>query len=714
MGCSSSAAIERQSQKLDEDIKAATLIQQWYRGHSARMEMKQRYTWSIFQSIENAADQDQLQLSQFFTFLMDYYIHHCADMKTTKYSVFSQLLQPSQGSSDRKALDPMPEVAKVPSSYTGPRIVFPLKASDVSTLLKAFKQGKQLHSWYMLQLLQATKNILKTMPNINQLSTHYSKDITVCGDLHGHLDDLLLIFHKNGYPMPGNLYVFNGDFVDRGESSVEVVVILFAFLLVYPKDVHLNRGNHEDYVMNIRYGFKKEVLRKYRLQGQKVLQAFQDVFRWLPLATIIDSRVLVVHGGISDTTDLGFLASLQRHRFKSLLRMRKTISKAEEACLKQELSKMLGSELPLDDPNYNKSTPGIAASSSSLSMPTLSESQSDQQSLIDDGIFTNYSEHQLTQNDKYSVTGVLDLPFLDDEMATREELEWKQIADILWSDPRSKSGCFPNSSRGGGCYFGEDVTTKLFRKYKLKLLIRSHECKQDGYEMCHHGKVITIFSASNYYEIGSNQGAYVKLGPDLVPRFVKYRVNKSARKLTLKQRVSVAEETALKALRENLFIYQSEIITACRSFDPGNTGGISSSEWASAVESVLHLNLPWRTLQPRLAKIKANGSVDYLSTFRDLQFKQPLSEAQPGLIEAVYRHRADLEIVFGMIDKDHTGLITMEEFQQTWKLFCCHRNIRVDDKSMDDLARSIDFNNDGFIDFNEFLEAFRLVQIDNE
>ncbi|XP_055500728.1 serine/threonine-protein phosphatase with EF-hands 1 isoform X2 [Leucoraja erinacea] len=602
MGCSSSAAIERQSQKLDEDIKAATLIQQWYRGHSARMEMKQRYTWSIFQSIENAADQDQLQLSQFFTFLMDYYIHHCADMKTTKYSVFSQLLQPSQGSSDRKALDPMPEVAKVPSSYTGPRIVFPLKASDVSTLLKAFKQGKQLHSWYMLQLLQATKNILKTMPNINQLSTHYSKDITVCGDLHGHLDDLLLIFHKNGYPMPGNLYVFNGDFVDRGESSVEVVVILFAFLLVYPKDVHLNRGNHEDYVMNIRYGFKKEVLRKYRLQGQKVLQAFQDVFRWLPLATIIDSRVLVVHGGISDTTDLGFLASLQRHR----------------------------------------------------------------------------------------------------------------IADILWSDPRSKSGCFPNSSRGGGCYFGEDVTTKLFRKYKLKLLIRSHECKQDGYEMCHHGKVITIFSASNYYEIGSNQGAYVKLGPDLVPRFVKYRVNKSARKLTLKQRVSVAEETALKALRENLFIYQSEIITACRSFDPGNTGGISSSEWASAVESVLHLNLPWRTLQPRLAKIKANGSVDYLSTFRDLQFKQPLSEAQPGLIEAVYRHRADLEIVFGMIDKDHTGLITMEEFQQTWKLFCCHRNIRVDDKSMDDLARSIDFNNDGFIDFNEFLEAFRLVQIDNE
>ncbi|XP_078265451.1 serine/threonine-protein phosphatase with EF-hands 1 isoform X2 [Rhinoraja longicauda] len=697
MGCSASAAAKMQPQ-FEKSVKAAVLIQQWYRGHAARTEMKQRYTWNIFQTMEYAGEQDQLQLSQFFAFLMDYYIHRTAQWEMTD-DMFPEILNLC----DSVKFDRMPEIAKVPSYYRGPRISFPLQVSDVGTLLKAFKQRRQLHSWYVLNLLLETKNILKKMPNINHLSTRYSKDITVC-DLHGKLDDLLLIFHKNGHPMPKKSYVFNGDFVDRGENSVEVIIILFAFFLIYPKDVHLNRGNHEDCVMNIRYGFKKEVLSKYKSQGLKILQLFQDVFRWLPLATIIDSKVLVVHGGISDTTDLDFLASVERQRFKSLLRVHKGIPKE---CLIQGSSTRPGSELSLDVAGHNNAMPGSGPSSSSPSVSPLTESHRDQQRFNASGIFPSYSKD------------LLDLPFLDEEIefsdeTIREELEWKQIADILWSDPRKGDGCFPNTRRGGGCYFGEDVTEKMLRKYKLKLLIRSHECKQDGYEVCHNGKVITIFSASNYYAMGSNLGAYIKIGPDLVPHFVKYRVSKSTRKLTLQQRVSVVEETALKDLREKLFTHQAEIITAFRYFDPDRTGEISSSEWASAMHSALHLNVPWRTLRPRLAKNFANGKVDYLSTFKDLKFEQPLKEVQTHLNEAMCRHRANLEIIFGMISKSRTGLISMEEFQQTWKLFSSHMNVHVDNSYVDDLARSIDFNNDGFIEFNEFLEAFRLVQKDND
>lgn len=38
----------------------------------------------------------------------------------------------------------------------------------------------------------------------------------------------------------------------------------------------------------------------------------EELYRWLPLATVIDQKVLVVHGGISDKTDIHFISKVNR------------------------------------------------------------------------------------------------------------------------------------------------------------------------------------------------------------------------------------------------------------------------------------------------------------------------------------------------------------------------------------------------------------------
>uniref|UniRef100_A0A671VWT0 Serine/threonine-protein phosphatase with EF-hands n=1 Tax=Sparus aurata TaxID=8175 RepID=A0A671VWT0_SPAAU len=614
-------------------LKSAVLIQRWYRRYMARLEMRRRYTWNIFQSIEYAGEQDQLQLSSFFSFMLD-------NFTQLNGNLISQLLDP--------VVDPWLDretcynLIQIPESYAGPRLSFPLSVSDTNALLNAFKEQQTLHARYVLQLLYETKKLLKQMPNVIHLSTSYAKEITICGDLHGRLDDLLLIFYKNGLPSAETSYVFNGDFVDRGKKSIEVVVLLFAYLLLYPDYMHLNRGNHEDHIMNLRYGFTKEVMQKYKTHGREILQLFQDVFSLLPVATVIDGKILIVHGGISDQTDLDFL-------------------------------------MPFLD------------SASSVPLPEPQQNECEWKQV----------------GGEMNIVELCSILWRDQHLNPLSSL--LQIVDILWSDPKTQEGCSPNTFRGGGCYFGPDVTQRLLLQHGLQLLIRSHECKQEGYELCHGGQVITIFSASNYYEEGSNRGAYIKVGRELVPRFYQYQVSRTTRKLTLTQRVRAAEGSALRALKEKLFTHRSELMSGFEQYDHNNTGSVSVSEWALVLETVLRLDLPWRTLRPHLARLAPDGSVEYHSCFEDMVPGNPLTQVTPNLAETLFRYRTDIEIIFNIIDKDHSGLISIEEFRHTWRLFSAHLGVDIDDRAIDDLARSIDFNKDGSIDFTEFLEAFRVV-----
>jgi len=238
--------------------------------------------------------------------------------KAVKETAFAAAIESSSTEPLSATLDA--GAIRMEPSYDGPRVV-PVEVADadkkeefffapgmlpvdfVMACVGHFKEQKCLHRRYVARLLISLKSYFRSMPSLLEISlpemgpddNTTEPRITVCGDTHGQFYDLLNIFDINGYPSSNNPYLFNGDFVDRGSFSVEVVVTLFLFKLACPDGIYLHRGNHETKNMNKIYGFEGEVKHKYDVV---IFDLFLETFQELPLASVIGGKVFVTHGGI--------------------------------------------------------------------------------------------------------------------------------------------------------------------------------------------------------------------------------------------------------------------------------------------------------------------------------------------------------------------------------------------------------------------------------
>jgi protein phosphatase len=223
----------------------------------------------------------------------------------------------------------------IEAEYDGPHLTFPLSIQQIMDMMVAFKEGRLLHYKYAVSLLSAYRKYANELPTLLEVEHVDNTRLTICGDTHGQLQDLYSIFTLNGVPSLTNRYLMNGDFVDRGDFSCEIVFTLMAFCLLYPGEPGtargagclMNRGNHETHNQNLAGGFMSEVLDKYSAQGDgsnpesglKMYDLFQSAFDSMPIAHLYRSgtnNVFVVHGGLMQKpgVTLEHVSSVKRRR----------------------------------------------------------------------------------------------------------------------------------------------------------------------------------------------------------------------------------------------------------------------------------------------------------------------------------------------------------------------------------------------------------------
>jgi len=206
--------------------------------------------------------------------------------KSIRQEAFLKAIESEMTSPLSASYDPNTIVIS-PDSYDGPNPIVSGPTDDmeletslfepgklprefVLAAMDRFKNQKLIHKRYVARLLLSCKAYFESVSSLTEIDIPteppehdptMAPRVTVCGDTHGQYYDVLNIFEeKNGHPSATNPYLFNGDFVDRGSFSVEVILTYFLWKIHDPACIYLTRGNHETKNMNKIYGFEGEVI----------------------------------------------------------------------------------------------------------------------------------------------------------------------------------------------------------------------------------------------------------------------------------------------------------------------------------------------------------------------------------------------------------------------------------------------------------------------
>ncbi|CAB1105840.1 unnamed protein product [Ectocarpus sp. CCAP 1310/34] len=289
---------------------------------------------------------------------------------------------------------------------------------------------------------------------------------------------------------------------------------------------------------------------------------------------------------------------------------------------------------------------------------------------------------------------------------------------MLWSDPRPIQGR-QMSARGAGVEFGQDITHEFLRTNHAALIIRSHECVREGFELLHSGRLITLFSASDDATAVTNKGAFLTIGPELQPeiqQFYAHSVSETCFDQDTMQRETEErlETEAVNMIIERLLDLKPSLYWHYTREDRTKSGRVSKVQWANGLNLVLQLDVPFLSYVDRLAEVEEDGSINYtkfLERYRVQVSGLNAEQWQDAIVDQICERifvamgAGDVQSAFDYFDVDGDGNIEYEEFVNALKAL----EIGLSDDQVFELMRGLDKDCDSTIDLEEFASRFSPV-----
>lgn len=181
----------------------------------------------------------------------------------------------------------------------------------------------------------------------------------------------------------------------------------------------------------------------------------------------------------------------------------------------------------------------------------------------------------------------------------------------------------------------------------------------------------------------------------------------------------------LQRIGQIMFTQQVSLSALFTEFDTNGDGVLQDNEFYAALRKLgMDMTSDEQASVMAAVDIDQGNTIDYkefVAAFRvqdsaeakqlalgNLTWQQSVLQQMANVF---YQHRIHLRSAFRMFDKDHSGVITREEFRAGIQTFNALLNSPLTNEQIEELLMHLDKNHDGVVCYTEFIDGFHVVDV---